>query len=153
MGSVSWRVSAVVAAPPDAVYAWMTDFTTDDHNSEAYRRGAGETKPAKKPSRREILSREGNVLRIKDTWNGQTWEQTITLDPARRSVRIQGGFGYDSLWTATPEATATRVTVEGKMGKGLVGSVMRVFFQGSTQKSMGKDFRGHVEDLRESLQA
>lgn len=152
MGSVTWRLSGIVAASPDAVWAWLTDFTEDDHNSAAYRRGAGETKPQKKPSRREVVSREGNVIRLRDTWNGSTWEQTVTLDPASRSVRIQGGFGYDATWAATPEGNATRVSVEGRMGKGIVGSIMKLF-QGSTQKSMEKDFRGHMEDLRESLKA
>lgn len=153
MGSAQWACETHLDADPDAVYAWMTDFTRDDHNSEAYKRGAG-VDPGKKakPSHREIVSREGNALRIKDTWEGQTWEQTVALDPAARTVRITGGFGYDSTWRATPEGGGTRLAVRGQMGRGVVGSILKLF-ERKTQKSMQADFNGHVEDLRESLRA
>ena len=39
MGSLEWRCEAHVDAAPDIVYAWMSDFTKDDHNSDAYKRG------------------------------------------------------------------------------------------------------------------
>jgi hypothetical protein len=151
MGSATWRCEARLDAAPDAVYAWMSDLTADDHNSAAYKRGAG-VDPAKKqkPATREVLSREGNVLRVRDTWNGSTWEQTVTLDPTARTVRIQGGMGYDATWRAAPAGAGTRLSVEGQMGRGLVGSLMKLF-QGRMQREMQADFNGHVEDLRESL--
>lgn len=148
MGSVSWRVSDLVDGPPDAVWAWMTDFSQDDHSTEAYRRGAG-VKKARAASR-TILSREGNVLRIEDRDGASKYVQTVTLHPERRAVHIAGQMGYDATWTATPEGHRTRLTVEGRMGKGLVGSLMRLF-QVQLQRGMERDFRGHVEDLRESL--
>src|SRR5439155_21501752 len=36
-----WSFEAHVDAPPDAVYAWMTDYSEDDHANERFRRGAG----------------------------------------------------------------------------------------------------------------
>ena len=153
MGSLRWRCEGSIDARPDDVYAWMTDFTADDHNSEAYKRGAGvDPKKKAKPSVRKVLSREGNTLRIEDTWDGQTWQQTVTLDPAARSVRIVGGFGYDATWRATPEGTGTRLSVDGQMGKGIVGSLLRLF-EKRTQRSMDQDFAGHMEDLKETLRA
>src|SRR5688500_10820524 len=120
MGSATWRATGTVEADPDRVYAWLTDFTDDDHNSPAYTRGAGIPPDKKtKPSKREVLSREGNVLEIRDEWGGSKFTATVTLDPKARTVRIQGGMGYDSVWRATPEGSGTRVTVEGRMGRGL----------------------------------
>lgn len=148
MGSVSWRVSELIEGSPDAVWAWMTDFSQDDHATEAYRRGAGVKKP--RASSRTILSREGNVLRIEDRDGASKYVQTVTLHPERRAVHIAGQMGYDATWTATPEGQATRLTVQGRMGSGLVGSLMRLF-RVQLQRGMEKDFRGHVEDLRETL--
>lgn len=153
MGSAQWSCETLVDADPDVVYAWLTDFGKDDHNSEAYKRGAGvDPRKKTKPSSRVILSRKDNVLEIEDTWDGSTWRQTVTLDPAARTVRITGGFGYDSTWSATPEGNGTRLEVRGQMGKGVVGSILKLF-EGKTQKSMQNDFNGHVEDLKETLRA
>lgn len=149
MGSVTWRASGTVRADPDAVYAWMTDFTADDHGSEAYLRGSGQKKP-KKPGVRTILSREGNVLRIEDNWGGSTYRQTITLDPATRSYRIESGMGYHATWRAVPEGGGTRVEVEGRMGRGIVGALMGLFAK-PIRRGMEDDFRGHLEELRETL--
>lgn len=153
MGSATWRATGLVEGSPDEVYAWMTDFTSDDHNSEAFKRGAG-VKPGKKqkPSMRIVESRDANVLRIKDEWGGSAYTSTVTLDPVQRTVRIQGGMRYDSTWRATAEGPSTRVTVEGSMGKGILGSIMALF-ERKIQKSMERDFHGHMEDLRETLQA
>ena len=155
MGHVRWYCSGIVAAPADVVYAWLTDFTEDDHNSEAYRRGAG-VKPKKgkpaAPAKRTVLSRDGNVLRIRDRWDGNDWTQTVTLDPSTHSYRVEGGFGYEAEWRAIPEGNATRVEFAGQLGKGIVGSLMRLF-SGRMQKSMESDFQGHLEDLRETLRA
>lgn len=153
MGSVTWKEETTIAAAPDAVFAWMSDFTEDDHNTEAFRRGAGvDPTKKRKPSRRTILSREGNVLRIRDEWGGSKYEQTVTLDPTARTVLIQGGMGYESTWRASPEGAGTRLSVEGRMGRGIVGTMMRLF-EGGMRKSMAEDFRGHVEDLRDTLRA
>ncbi|HET6403138.1 MAG TPA: SRPBCC family protein [Candidatus Thermoplasmatota archaeon] len=151
MGSLTWRCEGTVDAQPDDVYAWLTDFSADDHSSEAYRRGAGiDARKRTKPSSRKVLSREGDVLRIEDTWNGQTWTQTVTLDAAARAIRIEGGMGYAATWRAEPHGSGTRISVEGQMGRGLVGSVMRLF-EKRTRRSMQQDFDGHMEALRESL--
>lgn len=156
MGSARWYCSGIVAAPANVVYAWMTDFTEDDHNSDAYRRGAG-VKPrnAKRgkppaPAKRTILAREGDVLTIRDQWDGNDWTQTVTLDPSTHSYRVEGKFGYEAEWRAIPEGNATRVEFAGKLGKGLLGSLMGLF-SGKMQKSMEADFQGHLEDLRETL--
>lgn len=151
MGSVTWKGEAFIEASPDVVYAWMTDLTRDDHNSDAYRRGAGidPSKPAK-PAVRTVLSRDGNIVKIRDEWNGSTYEQTLTLDPALRTVRIEGTMGYQALWRAAPEGDGTRLSVEGSLGRGLLGSFMRLF-EGKMRRQMDQDLRGHVEDLRETL--
>ena len=149
MGSVTWRVTDLVAASPDAVWAWMIDFSADDHASEAFRRGAG-VKGTPRDSLRTILSREGNVLEIEDRDGRSTYKQTVTLHPKARRVHIAGQMGYDATWSATPEAGGTRVTVEGRMGRGVMGSLMTLFGS-ALRKSMERDFRGHLEDLRETL--
>ncbi|HVM44754.1 MAG TPA: SRPBCC family protein [Candidatus Thermoplasmatota archaeon] len=151
MGSATWRCEAYVDVPPDDVYAWLTDFSTDDHASDAYKRGAGiDPRKRTKPSSRRVLSREGDVWRIEDTWGGSKFTSTATGDLAARTIRIQGGFGYEATWRATPQGAGTRLSVEGRMGKGLIGSVLKLF-EARTQKSMQSDFNGHVEDLKESL--
>lgn len=153
MGSAQWKVEEHIEAAPDVVYAWMTDFRPDDHDSEAYKRGAGiDPTKKQKPSTRTILSREGDTVRIRDEWGGSTYEQTLTLDRVARTVRIQGGMGYEALWRAAPEGSGTRLSVHGRMGRGILGSLMKLF-EGNMQKSMESDFRGHAEELRESLKA
>lgn len=159
MGSARWHCSGIVAAPADVVYSWLTDFSPDDHNSEAYKRGAG-VRPKKgrkgkvprepEPAVRTILAREGNVLKIRDQWDGNDWTQTVTLDPATRSYRVDGKFGYEAHWRAISEGNATRVEFEGKLGRGVLGTMMRLF-EHKMQQSMENDFRGHMEDLRETL--
>lgn len=151
MGAVTWHASAIVHASPDDVWAWMTDFTSDDHNGEAYLRGAGQKRP-KKPAMRTIVSREGNVLRIEDRWNGSTYRQTVTLDPSTRSYRIEASMGYDATWRAVAEGGATRYEVDGRMGRGALGSLMALF-RGPIRRSMEADFRGHAEELREAMAA
>jgi len=151
MGRVTWRFSDTVRARPDDVYAWMADFAADDHATEAFKRGAAYPEKKWKPSKRTVVSREGNVLRIKDEWGRGGFETTATLDAATRSVRIVGGLGYEATWRATPEGDGTRIEVDGKMGRGLLGSLMKLVAGRSTREGMEKDFRGHVEDLRESL--
>lgn len=150
MGEVTWAFEGHVEASPDAVYAWLTDFSGDDHASEAYRRGAGVANKKHKPSSRTVLSREGNVLRIEDRSGRSKYTSTVTLDPAARAIRIQGGFGYDSTWSASPEGSGTKLAVRGQAGHGLVGSLMRLF-AGPMRRSMGCDFNGHLEDARASL--
>lgn len=149
MGSVAWRLSGVVAAGPDEVYAWMTDFREDDHERPAFRRGSG-AKPGGRPSSRKVLSRDGDVLRIEDSWGRNRFVATVTLDPKARAVRIEGKMGYESTWRAEPDGAGTRVEVEGRMGRGVVGSLMAVFASG-IRREMEQDFRGHLEDLRESV--
>lgn len=150
MGSVEWRFSDVIHAPPDAVYGWLSDFREDDHARPAFKRGAGVEASDRRPSKRTVLSQNGRVIRIEDTWGRQKHTSTVTLDPGTHSIRIQGGMGYDSTWRAIEDAAGTLLEVEGKMGRGLVGSIMTLF-AGRIRKGMEDDFRGHAEDLREAL--
>lgn len=151
MGSVTWRMSDVVDGPPEAVWAWLTDFTKDDHATEAFRRGAGIQKD-RSASSRTILSRDGDVLRIEDRDGRSTYVQTVTLHPEARRVHIAGAMGYDATWSATPEARGTRLAVQGRMGRGVLGAILSLF-AGPIRRSMERDFRGHLEDLRETLRA
>jgi hypothetical protein len=147
-----WLFSAHVAAPPDEVFRWMSDFREDDHSRPAYLRGAGvDPSKARVSSKRTVLSREGNVIRLLDEWDGRSFKATVTLAPERREVVIEGGFGYRATWRAAPEGEGSRVECAGEFGaKGIMRLVAPLFAR-SFEREMRKDFDGHVADLRETL--
>lgn len=154
MPPVRWHHDALIAAPPEAVYRWMVDFREDDHDRPAFRRGAGIPQDAPSGgSRRQIVSREGSVVTIKDSWGRRGMTMKAKLDEAARTVTLDGEMGYHSVWRAAPEGNATRLSVSGEMApNGLFGLLMPLF-RGRFLKQMAQDFEGHVEDLRESVGA
>ena len=146
----SWRYEARIEAPPDAVYAWMSDFREDDHARPAFLEGSG-AKPDGRVSRREVLSRSGNRVELRDTWGKETFPMTVELVPEKRELRLTGQYGYRGAWRAEPDGAGTRVVSEGALEP---SGVMRLFaplFAGMMRKQMGADFRGHVADMRSEL--
>ena len=144
-----WSFEARVPAPPDAVYAWLSEYAEDDHSNERFRRGSGATDD--KRSHRVVERKDERRLVVRDEWGRQRFEMQVELAPEAREVRLTGQMGYRAVWRATPDGEETRVTSEGRLEpKGL----MRLFapmFAGAFMKQMKADFEGHVTDLRESL--
>lgn len=149
----SWSFQAHVPAPPDAVYAWMSDFREDDHARPAFRRGAGVKEGDRKVSHRKVLSREGNVVTLEDSWGRERFPMKARLDPARREVRLEGQYGYHGTWRAEPDGSGTRLVSEGRLEPKGVMRLLAPLFAKAFLKQMQADFNGHVEDAKEELAA
>lgn len=146
--SVSWSFSAHVPAPPDAVFAWVSDFREDDHARPAFLRGAGMKAPA---GRRRIVAREGNVVTLEDGMGRRAFRTRATVDAAAREVRVEGAHGYRATWRAAPEGDGTRLTCEGALAPdGLLRLFVPLFAKGMLRQ-VRADFDGHVADAVESL--
>lgn len=150
MAPTKWRFAGTVDADPDDVYAWLADHREDDHTSEAFFRGSGFTRKEAKGARREILSRDGDNLRLRDTWGRNTFESTVTLDPDRREVRIDGEHGYEGVWRAEDAGEGrTRVVSEGRMAPGnFLFKLFMPLFRGKFLRQIEQDFHGHIEEVR-----
>lgn len=141
-----------MAADPAVVFAWLTDYREDDHARPAFFRGAGTPPKKQRPSRRRVVSRAGNTLEIEDAWGRKRFRAKVTLTPARYELRIQGDFGYDATWTARPSGGGTRLEVRGTVAPGGLAGALMGLARRSFLREMEADFRGHVEDLRESVE-
>lgn len=148
--AVRWRLDTFVPVAPDEAYAWLTDFRADDHDRPAYRRAVG-AKPSKKPSTREVLSRDGDKLRLRDRWNGKTWEATVTLQPKDRAYVIEGAYGYRARWWVEENPGGARIRVEGEMAPSGVMKLFVPLFAKGMVREMETDFRGHVADMLHEL--
>lgn len=149
MPEVRWREETFVPVAPDAAFAWLTDFRADDHDRPAYRRAVGAS--AGRPARREVVAREGNVVRLRDAWGRRTIDATVTLDPDARAYRIEGPHGYAARWWVTPNPGGARLHVEGVMApRGILGLLVPLFAKGM-KREMALDFRGHVADMLHEL--
>jgi|SRR5581483_11255023 len=146
-----WRFEARVDATPDAAYAWMTDFTEHDHGSEAFRRGAKAKEGDARASKRTVVSREGNRVKIHDVWGRQSFDMDVELVPARREVVLTGQYGYSAVWRAEPDGAGTRIVNEGKLAPTGFMKLLAPLFARSFAKQMRSDFDGHLEEMREDL--
>lgn len=145
---MQWRFEDTIDATPDAVYAWMCDFQPNDHSREAYLRGA---KARPQASLRTVVSREGNHVKLHDAWGKEAIDLDVRLAPPEREVRVTGPWGYRATWRALPGPAGTRLVVEGELAP---SGIMRLFaplFAGRMRRQMEEDFRGHLEDARETL--
>jgi polyketide cyclase/dehydrase/lipid transport protein len=151
MAGLTWDLDATVRAPPDVVYAWMTDFREDDHRSPAFRRGAKVRENDPRDAKRVVVARKGNEVTLEDTWGRQRFRTTATLDGAQRTITIRGEFGYQAVWRAAPVAGGTRISIEGRMAPGGVFGLLLPLFAKKMRQQTEDDFRGHVADLEASL--
>lgn len=151
MAKATWRHETFVPVDADRAYAWMIDFREDDHARPAFKRGAGVKPGDKSTSKRVILSREGDVVKLKDTWAGNTFELTVTLDRPARALTIDGKWGYRARWSVEPAVGGARLRVEGEMAPGGLMGLLVPLFAGGMRKDMEKDFRGHVADMIHEL--
>lgn len=152
MAPIAWAKSAHVDASPDAVFEWMTDFQVDDHGRPAFVKGSGADKTyTRRPSKRTILSRDGNKVKILDEWGGRHFEMDLELLPLDRTVKMLGPFGYEAVWTAVPDGAGTKVDARVVLNvKGLMGFIMG-FFKKRFRRELDQDFAGHIADLKDSL--
>ncbi|MCA1813732.1 MAG: SRPBCC family protein [Halobacteriales archaeon] len=145
-----WSFEAEVAASPDDAYAWMTDYTADDHGSPAFLKGSG-MKPSGKASVRRIKARAGNRLDIEDAWGRQRFETTVTLVPGSREVRIEGQWGYRSTWRALPAKGGSRIVCEARLEPSGAARLLAPLFARMLMGQMRADFQGHVAEMRHDL--
>jgi hypothetical protein len=148
MAPLTWSKSQHVNATPDRVYEWMTDFQEDDHGRPAFIKGSGATKTyTKKPSKRTIVSREGNNVKIKDEWGGRTFEMDLELMALDRTVKMTGPYGYEAVWKAVPDEGGTKVEAAISLSpKGFFRFIMG-FFKKRFFRELEQDFQGHIADM------
>ncbi len=151
MAPRTWAFRAPIAAEPSAVYAWLAQFRQDDHDTPAFLAGSGQPRNQKRPATRKVTVLSPTQVRLVDTWNGRSFESTVTLDPSANLVRIDGQYGYHATWAALPAAGGTLLTVEGSLApRGLQALLVPLFTRG-LEKEMAADFNGHLADLKNSL--
>lgn len=146
-----WSFEARVPAPPEAVYAWMSDYREDDHAREAFRRGAGVKPDDRRASQRRIVRRDGNRLVLEDTWGGQRFSLHVELRPSAHEIHVKGAYGYRAVWTAKADAGGTLVRCEGSMEPTGLLRFVAPFFAKAFVKQMQADFDGHVAEMRVDL--
>jgi hypothetical protein len=152
MAELKWTKSAHVPFPPDTVFEWMTDFQEDDHARPAYVKGSGApAKFTKKPSKRTIVSRSGNTVKLSDLWGGRTMEVDLTLVPLDRTVNMKGPWNYQAVWKAVPDAGGTKVEAEVAMKVGGFAGFLMSLRKKSFYRQLDYDFAGHMSDLQDSL--
>src|SRR5882672_10731032 len=147
-----WSFEAHVDAPADAVYAWMTDYSEDDHANDRFRKGAGVEAEDRTHNHRVVERKDERHLVVRDEWGRRRFEMQVELGPDAREVRVTGGFGYRATWKAAPDGGGgTRVTSEGGLAPSGVMRIIAPLFAKSMAKQMEDDFNGHVNDMREAL--
>lgn len=146
-----WRFDAHVAASPDAAYAWMSDFTEDDHTRPAFLEGSGAKPDPKRTSHRHVVSRDGNRLRIEDSWGRDRFAVNVTLAPETREVHIEGQYGYRATWRAEPDGAGTRIVLEARLEPTGFARLFAPLLARMLMRQMRADFDGHVADMRSSL--
>jgi hypothetical protein len=147
----SWSFEATVDAPPDAVFAWMTDYREDDHANADFRRGAGVPADDRAHSHRVVERKDARHLVVRDEWGKERFELHVELAPEAREVRLAGAFGYRAVWRAEPLGAGTRVSVRGELAPTGVARLFAGLFASRMEKQMRDDFHGHLADLRASL--
>jgi hypothetical protein len=150
--ALTWTLRARIAAPPDRVFAWMSDYREDDHSNPRFVAGSG-AKASAKPAQRKIVSRQAGSVVLEDEWDGKRFRSTVRLDPAARTVTIEGEFGYRAVWRAIPDGAHTTLEVRGEMAPSGPMKLLVPLFAASQRKQSEADFRGHVADLEASLRA
>jgi hypothetical protein len=153
MADLKWSKSAQVPFPPDAVFAWMTDFQEDDHGRPAFVKGSGAPKKyTKKPSHRQVLERSGNSVHILDKWGGRTYDMRLELKPLDRSVEMKGPWNWHAVWKAAPHEGGTKVEASVDMRVGGFAGLLMSLFKKSFYRDLEYDFNGHISDLQDGLQ-
>lgn len=148
----TWSFEATLDAPPDAVYAWMTDYQEDDHANAAFKRGSGAAADDRAHSHRVVeRAADGRHLVVRDEWGRQKFELEVELAPDAREVRLTGAFGYSAIWRATPDGAGTRVRVDGQLAPTGFAKLFAGLFAGKMGTQMRQDFDGHVEQMRSEL--
>lgn len=147
----TWSFEAQVPAPPDVVYAWMSDYADDDHANDRFQRGSG-AKPDGKHNHRVVERTDARHLVIRDEWGRQTFETRVELAPEAREIRLTGQFGHRGVWRAASDgAGGTRVTSEGALAPTGVMKLFAPLFAKKMLAQQKADFDGHVADMRETL--
>lgn len=149
----SWSQEARVPIPPDRVLAWLTDFTADDHTSDAFVRGSGLPKGYGGASTRRVVRREGNVWIVHDDWGRRSIDSRVEVDPVARTVTYTQpqNPAYRNVWRVLPDGDGSRVVTDVRMEARGIWHVIGPFFEGKMRKLSDADFRGHIEDLKESF--
>ncbi len=140
------RVERVVPFPRDAVYAWWTDFRTDDHRHP--------DSPAS--SRREILRRTGNEIWLRDRARRPapvTVDEHVVLDPPNGyavDARYPGAdVRYEYRFEAAAEGTQVLLTADIRPRH--VGWFLVPLFRGPIQRYAERDTDVHLQTMARDL--
>lgn len=150
---VAVRVAGHVAAPPEAVWAWWTDYREEDHASEAFR--------PFRWGRRQILARddEGRVTRFRDEGRAlgydTTYESRLTYF-APRAINEESTGRIGPFWAEyafEPHRGGTRVawTIRGEVIP--LWARTYALLPGFVRAVAWLDLEGHLRDCRRDLAA
>lgn len=146
-----WKFETRVAAPPAAVYAWLSDYQNDDHTHEAFRRGSKAKKDGKH-QRRVVERKDARSLVVRDEWGSQTYTMHVELAPEAHEVRLRGQMGYSGLWKVEPDGAGSIVTSTSFVAPRGFAKIFAPLFAGMFMKQMRADFDGHVEHMKSDLE-
>jgi hypothetical protein len=140
------RVERGVPFPRDAVYAWWTDFRTDDHRDPS--------SPAS--SRREILRRTAHEVWLRD-WARRpapvTVEEHVVLDPPN-GYAVEARYpGADVRYAYRFEAAAegTRVLLTADIRPRHLARLLVPLFRGPIQRYAERDTDFHLRTMARDL--
>lgn len=148
---VAVRVRGYVAAPPADVWAWWTDYTEGDHDSEAFR--------PFRWGRRRILERDarGRVIRFRDEGRAlgydTTYESRLTyFEPHAITEESTGRVGpFWAEYAFEPHRRGTRVTwtIRGEVVPWWARAYAAL--PGFVRAVAWLDLEGHLRDCRHDL--
>lgn len=140
------QVERFVPFPRDAVYAWWTDFRTDDH--------PGPPSPA--TSTREIVRRQGNRILLREHATRPApviLEEHVILDPPNGYVvearYPMAGVRYEYRFEGTPDGTRIRVTAE--VSPRHLGRLLVRLLAGRIRRYAERDTDYHLRKMAEEL--
>lgn len=141
---MEFRFARETQVPAHEAFAWMTDYTEDDHRGHRWRGRAS----------RKVLSRTEKLVELEDVWRGRTLRMTVNLDPpkawhARGHTR---GAHWDTMFLIQALPTGgcrinERSVVEGEG----IGKYLLPLLRGPLLRTFQEDLALHVADMEEQL--
>ncbi len=131
--------------PRPEAFAWLTDFTEDDHRGHRWGRGTW----------RRIVSRTERLVELEDEWGRRTLHVAVNLDPPQAAWHIRGrtrGARWESAHTIEDLPSGgcrihTRYSIE---GEGFTKLLLPLAAR-SLRRRIERDMQLHVEDMEEQL--
>ncbi len=140
------RLERAVPFPRDAVYAWWTDFRSDDHPG----------RPSPATSSRQILRRQPNEIWLRDRAARPapaTVEEHVILDPPN-GYAVEARYpGADARYEYRfePDGQGTRIRLEADVRPRHLGRILLPLFRGRVQRYAERDTDYHLRRMAADL--